>query len=83
MRSGDAGRYVRGNPISRTDPSGLCDTCDAINKSIGNWWEASKAGFQSESFGDAVWRIFQAMPAEGAVMRIASSLIKAIYEKFT
>ncbi|MFN7043242.1 MAG: hypothetical protein ACK4OH_19045, partial [Acidovorax temperans] len=51
--------YVGGNPLGSVDPLGLM--------TLESWWNASVAGFQSESLGSAVMRTLEGWPV-GASM---------------
>jgi hypothetical protein len=41
---------------------------ETVKQGVGKWWEASVAGFKSESPGEAALRILQGLPGEGVVV---------------
>ena len=59
------------SPINFNDPSGLI-AADAkalagkLGDSVGNWWDASAAGFQSESLGGFTNKVLQGLPVSAA-----------------
>lgn len=65
------------SPINFNDPSGLI-AADAkalagkLGDSVGNWWDASEAGFRSESVGSAFERTLAGLPAGAAVVGAVS-----------
>ena len=69
--------YVGNGPVNFRDPNGLI-AADAkmlagkMGDSVGNWWDASAAGFGSESIGSAVERTLAGLPAGAAVVGAVS-----------
>ena len=63
--------YVGNGPVNFNDPSGLI-AVDAkalagkLGDSVGNWWDASAAGFQSESLGGFTNKVLQGLPVSAA-----------------
>jgi RHS repeat-associated protein len=62
--------YVTSDPLSRSDPQGLF--------SLREWWDASIAGFKSESPGEALMRGLQAIPGEGMAAGALSGSAKML-----
>ena len=59
--------YVGNGPVNFRDPTGLI-AADAkalagkLGDSVGNWWDASAAGFRSESLGGFANKVLQGLP---------------------
>jgi uncharacterized protein RhaS with RHS repeats len=63
--------YVGNSPVNFTDPTGM--TCYAsqfeqAGAAVSNWWNASVAGFKSESPVQAASRVLDGLPVEAAAI---------------
>ncbi|MEF9387276.1 RHS repeat domain-containing protein [Ralstonia solanacearum species complex bacterium KE056] len=64
--------YVSGNPLRFVDPRGL-DWKDSVS----NWWNASVAGFRSESALEFVQRMVEGVPQDAALLGALGAMRRA------
>ena len=71
--------YVGGNPVNFNDPSGLAAAqakilAGDLTGSVNNWWEASKAGFQSSTMGETAMKIIEGFsPTAGMAVGVGAT----------
>ena len=71
--------YVGGNPVNATDPSGMAAAqakilAGDLTGSVNNWWDASKAGFQSSTMGEAAMKLVEGFsPTAGMAVGVGAT----------